>query len=150
MTNILSSSGGTPVKVEREYVYVQRFVDDHGREYFYYRPAPFKRKTRIRATPDDPVAFEAAYDEARARYERHNGIASPAHSPMSRPAEGTFRWLCVEHFKSQRFKDLDPDTQRVSRRVLEQCLAEPWRRTHHCCLAMHRCDASMSRRSSTA
>jgi hypothetical protein len=37
----------------------------------------------------------------------------------------TFRWLCVEHFKSQRFKDLDPDTQRVARRVLEACWDEP-------------------------
>lgn len=69
----------------------------------------------------------AAYADARARHERNHGVGLlTAASPISRPMVNTFRWLCGEHFKSQRFKDLDPDTQRVARRVLEACWDEPW------------------------
>jgi integrase len=117
--------GDAAVKVE--YDYVHRFVDDHGREYFYYRPPPFKRKTRIGATIEEAVAFSAAYADAKARHEqRHGAVLPAAGSLVSRPMVNTFRWLCIEHFKSQRFKDLDGDTQRVARRVLEACWSEPW------------------------
>src|SRR5262249_25325526 len=41
------------------------------------------------------------------------------------PKLGTYRWLCVEYFKSTRFSRLDPRSRRVRRSVLEKTCDEP-------------------------
>ena len=78
---------------------------------------------RIRATPGT-AEFQAAYDEARAIAEGnlrpHRGRSD------GKPKVGTYRWLCTEYFKSQDFRNLHPDTQRVRRNVLEATWEEPW------------------------
>jgi uncharacterized protein (UPF0335 family) len=46
-------------------------------------------------------------------------------APRDAPLVGTFRWLCIEHFKSVAFKQLDPRTQHVTRLVVEKMFREP-------------------------
>ena len=47
-------------------------------------------------------------------------------APRDTPTTGTFRWLCVEHFRSvAAFKQLDPRTQRVTRLIVEKMFLEP-------------------------
>src|SRR5262249_18516618 len=46
-------------------------------------------------------------------------------TPHDAPKAGTFRWLCVEHFKSPAFQQLDSGTQRVTRLIVEKMLLEP-------------------------
>src|SRR5262245_31723172 len=46
-------------------------------------------------------------------------------APRDTPTLGTFRWLCIEHFKSTAFKQLDPRTQHVTRLIVEKMLQEP-------------------------
>ena len=116
-----SDDMGEPMRID--FPHLQTYVDDHGRTYHYYRR--HGRKIRIHSTTEDPVAFARAYDEARALAE-----AGSAHSiPKSighQPKPGTFRWVSVEYFRSTTFGSLDPDTQRVRRRILEACFLEPW------------------------
>jgi integrase len=102
--------------------YVQEYVDDHGTRYIYYRRGG-GRKVRIRATPGT-AEFQAAYDEARCIAEA-NVDGSPPKSD-GKPKAGTYRWLCTEYFKSLEFRNLNPDTQRVRRNVLEATWREPW------------------------
>ena len=47
-------------------------------------------------------------------------------SPTAPAAEGTWRWLCIHYFRSLEFQQLDPDTQRARRRILESTCLEPW------------------------
>jgi hypothetical protein len=107
----------------KDWPHLQRYTDDHGTAYAYYRRAG-RPKVRIREPYADTPEFAAAYYEARARAE--NAATPPLPAPTLKPAPDTFRWLCVEYFKSLDFRQLDPDTQRVRRRVLEACWDEPW------------------------
>jgi integrase len=95
--------------------YVREYKD--GRVYFQRHRRG--RKVRIRAARDTPEFF--------AEYHRLLQQSRPA-DPVSRhPLAGTWRWLCVEYFKSPAFKSLDLRTQRVRRGILEHTLNEPLR-----------------------
>jgi integrase len=106
-----------------KFPHLQVYRDDHGTDYAYYRRAG-RPKVRIREPHADTPEFAAAYYEAKAISE--SGAPTLLSVPSLKPRPDTFRWLCVEYFQSLDFRQLDPDTQRVRRRVLEACWDEPW------------------------
>ena len=101
--------------------YVHQDVDRHGnvRIYFWRKGGP---KVRIR----ESVGSQAFLDAYRSLLsDSQSGKLAPTKRPANMPDPGTYRWLCVEYFKSARFTRLDPRTQRVRRRVLELTCEEP-------------------------
>ncbi|MDQ8700581.1 tyrosine-type recombinase/integrase [Hyphomicrobium sp. LHD-15] len=100
--------------------YVHEDVDRHGnvRIYFWRKG---QRKIRIREAPGTE-GFEKRYRELLAESEA--GKLAPSDSAPGRIAPGTWRWLCVEYFKSSEFKSLDPTTQRPRRGILESTFDE--------------------------
>jgi integrase len=89
--------------------------DRHGNIRIYYRPKG-KPKVRLRGTPWTSE-FMAAYDAAR-------GEAVPIQKREI--TAGTWRWLCVRYFtECTEYKQLDPRTQRVRRKILEGTFDEP-------------------------
>ena len=103
-----------------EYPYLCSDRDRHGNVRFYFRRKGHK-KTRIKGRPGT-AEFQAAYDAAKAGTDEKAPL-SPAVDP--RPKPGTLRWLCTRYFGSTDFKQLDPSTQTVRRRVLEHICEEP-------------------------
>ena len=101
--------------------YVHEDVDRHGnvRVYFWRKGG---RKVRVREAPGSQ-AFLDIYRNLLSESEA--GSLGPARRPSDTLQTGTYRWLCVEYFKSTRFARLDPRTQRVRRRVLEVTCDEP-------------------------
>jgi hypothetical protein len=85
--------------------YVREYAD--GRCYFQRHRRG--RKVRIKAERDTP--------EFHAEYARLLVQNQPLAAPRG-PAAGTWRWLCVEYFRSAVFKQLNPRTQYVRRGVL--------------------------------
>jgi integrase len=108
------------VKIDVEYPYVCKDRDRHGNVRFYFRRKGHK-KVRIRGTPGT-AEFQAAYDAAKSETDRRKALRPPA-DPGPKP--GTLRWLCVRYFGSTDFKQLDPSTQTVRRRVLDHICNEP-------------------------
>jgi hypothetical protein len=100
--------------------YVCQDVDRHGnaRTYFWRKG---HRKVRIREMLGTSALLEV-YQKLLAESEA--ATLTSVRSP-TKPQPGTYRWLCVEYFKSSRFCRLDPRTQRVRRRVLELTCEEP-------------------------
>jgi integrase len=102
------------------YKYTRSYRDRHGKLRIEYR-----RKGKTIPLPHSPgtAEFQAAYDAAVAVLAR-----PPAEKPSDphRPIPGTWRWLCVQYFRSLDFGELDPDTQRVRRRILENTCQEQW------------------------
>jgi hypothetical protein len=102
--------------------YVHQDVDRHGnvRTYFWRRGGS---KIRIR----ESLGSQAFLDVYRSLLrDSQSGKLTPAgRRPNDMPEPGTYRWLCVEYFKSARFTRLDTRTQRVRRRVLELTCEEP-------------------------
>jgi len=96
--------------------YVYEDVDKNGnvRIYFWRRPG---RKVRITEALGSP-AFNARYEELI------KSGAGPIDNTTLRPKQGTFRWLISQYVRSETFKGLDPETQRVRRRILDHCCAE--------------------------
>jgi integrase len=92
--------------------YVREYAD--GRCYFQRHRRG--RKVRIKAERDTP--------EFHAEYARLLVQNQPLAAPRG-PAAGTWRWLCVEYFRSAVFKQLNPRTQYVRRGVLEHTFDEP-------------------------
>src|SRR5262249_13843083 len=87
----------------------------------YFKRSRGHKKVRIRERPGT-VAFARRYHELLAQCES-GGHRLTAHNA---PKPGTFRWLCVEHFKSIAFQQgLDPRTQHVTRLIVEKMFAEP-------------------------
>lgn len=108
------------MKIDVEYPYLCMDRDRHGNARYYVRRKRHK-KVRIRAVPGT-ADFLAAYEAAIAEL----GGAPRASSEVdTRPKPGTFRWLCVRYFSSTDFRQLDPSTQTVRRRVLEHICSEP-------------------------
>ena len=101
--------------------YVHQDTDRHGnvRTYFWRKGGP---KVRIRELPGTQ-AFLDVYRKLLA--ESEVGALVPIKRVNSQPQPGTYRWLCIEYFKSTRFNSLDPRTRRVRRRVLELTCEEP-------------------------
>ena len=112
--------------------YVHQDIDRHGnvRTYFWRKGGP---KVRIR----ESVGSQAFLDVYRGLLaESQSGKLTPAKRHNDLPEPGTYRWLCVEYFKSTRFMRLDPRTQtsspesaRVDLRGadLSRCGREIWR-----------------------
>jgi integrase len=100
------------------YVYADK--DRYGRERAYFKRSRSHKKVRIRERPGTE-AFARRYHELLAQTEG-GAHRLEAHGA---PKRGTFRWLCVEHFKSAAFRQLDPRTQHVTRLIVEKMLLEP-------------------------
>ena len=102
--------------------YVHQDVDRHGnvRTYFWRKGGP---KVRIRESIGSQ-AFLDAYRGLLADSQSGKLSIRPKHAD-NLPEAGTYRWLCIEYFKSSRFMNLDPRTQKVRRRVLELTCEEP-------------------------
>lgn len=91
---------------------------DRGMVYFRKRGCP---KVRIRESYGSPE-FWKRYAELLAKAESGE-LKTP---PRDAPKAGTWRWLCVEFFKSETgLLALDPSTQTVRRQVLEATFQEP-------------------------
>jgi integrase len=95
-----------------------RYVREYRDGRLYFQRHRRGRKVRIRADRGTP--------EFHVEYARLLGRHQPAVTPRG-PVAGTYRWLCVEYFKSPAYKRLDPRTQRVRRGVLEHTFDEPVR-----------------------
>lgn len=94
--------------------------DRHGNVRVYLR-RPGQPKIRLRGAAWSEE-FMAAYREAIAAAP---GIAAPG-DRSSRPAEGTWRWLCVAYFeRCEDFRALDAPTRRARRQILESTFLEP-------------------------
>src|SRR6476469_2311687 len=89
--------------------YVHQDVDRHGnvRTYFWRKGGP---KVRIRESIGSQ-AFLDAYRGLLADSQSGKLSIRPERGG-NLPEAGTYRWLCVEYFKSSRFKNLDPRTQK--------------------------------------
>lgn len=85
--------------------HIDRFVDRHGRERFYYRR---NRGPRI-ALPGRPGTpeFMAAYERA--------AIGDIPETPKQRGAPGTFDRLVQDYFSSPEFLRLAPSSRRSNR-----------------------------------
>ncbi len=95
-------------------------TDRHGNVRIYVR-VKGRRKIRIRAAPGSP-AFLDAYRTAV------EGVDAPRRVGGERRPEiqrGTAGWLARQYFASPEFvRDLEAQTQRTRRAILEQCLSE--------------------------
>jgi integrase len=100
------------------YVYEDR--DRYGRARLYFKRSRRHRKVRIKEKPGTE-GFAQRYHELLR--ESENGAYRA--TPHDAPKPGTFRWLCIEHFKSPAFMRLDPGTQRVTRLIVEKMFLEP-------------------------
>lgn len=88
--------------------YVQRLVDRHGRERFYFRRPGAPRAT-LPGSPGTPE-FMAAYHAALA--------AQPLAKPEKVAAPGTFERLIREYLASPKFLKNRPSSQKVTRGIL--------------------------------
>lgn len=105
------------------FAYVHRDIDRFGNVRLYFRRRKGERKIRLRAQPGTPE-FQLEYDAAKAIAE--TGALAPGGSVRSfAPLLGTYRWLCVQYFRSPEFSRLDPRTQRARRGILETTFVEP-------------------------
>jgi integrase len=105
------------VTVKLRYIY--RDTDRHGnaRVYFWRKGG---RKVRIRESLGSRAFFEV-YRKLLADGDAR--LATPSQE-CCRPEPGTYRWLCVQYFASAEFRQLDPRTQSVRRRILELTFTE--------------------------
>ncbi len=95
--------------------YIDRFIDRHGRERYYYRPNRGAR-TPLPGRPGSPE-FMAAYEEAT----RGQKIKTV---PRQRGAPGTFDRLAQDYFSSSDFSRLAPSTQKTYRSVIERLIID--------------------------
>ena len=102
---------GDPMKIRLKYVHED--TDRHGNVRIYYRR--YGRKTRLRG-PLGSVDFMTDYRAANIQPKVL--VTNPNKVTPVKPR--SFRWLCVEYFKSAMFKELDPRTQTVRRGILER------------------------------
>lgn len=95
--------------------YIDRFVDRHGRERYYFRR---NRGARI-ALPGRPGS-----PEFMAAYERATKGGLPEAAPKLRGAAGSFDQLTQLYFASPEFLRLAPSTQKTYRSVIERLLVD--------------------------
>src|SRR5262245_20624091 len=107
---------GEALNVDARIPFVRRERDRHGNARLYFQASRRADKVRIREAEGTPEFFA-----------RYNQLlqAMPKGAPARGPVTGTWRWLCVEYFKSPAYKALDARTQRVRRGVLEHTFDEP-------------------------
>ena len=108
------------MKIDIEYPYLCKDRDRHGNVRFYFRRKGHK-KIPLRAGPEQRSSRPPTMRRKPETDEK--APVSPAVDP--RPKPGTLRWLCTRYFSSTDFKQLDPSTQTVRRRVLEHICEEP-------------------------
>jgi hypothetical protein len=113
----MSEERGMIFALTRRHLHVE--VDRWGNRRVYFRVGRGPR-VRIREVPGTEE-FDKRYHELMRQYSA-GGLKRPARNT---PVLGTFRWLCIEHFKSTAFKQLDVRTQHVTRLVVEKMLQEP-------------------------
>lgn len=108
------------VTIPIRFRYVHEDVDRHGNVRIYFRK-PGGPKIRMRASPGTPE-FAALYHAIVA-----GQVPETAKPParLRRPAEGTWRWLCVAYMESRAFHVLGPSTRTVRRGILSATWAEP-------------------------
>ena len=102
-----------PVKINLPYVHTDRDTRT-GILRVYFRRRLGAPKIRLRAPPGSPE-FLAEYRTALEADEKPDAGVKPR----------TYRWLMIQYFASEDFRDLDPRTQRVRRGILESTCAEP-------------------------
>jgi integrase len=100
----------------REEIVRIRYVREYADGRCYFQRHRRGRKVRIKADKDTP--------EFHAEYARLLAQNQPPAAPRG-PVTGTWRWLCVEYFKSTAFKRLGARTQYVRRGILEHTFDEP-------------------------
>jgi hypothetical protein len=105
------------VMVKIDYPHIQAYRDRHGRERLYYRRVGEKR-VPLRG-PLGSEHFEQDYRAALAASSAGQ-LAQP-----SAPTGRTYKWLCLQYFRSSDFQRLDPGTQRTRQLILEHTWAEP-------------------------
>lgn len=93
----------------KDFPFVQRFIDRHGRLRFYFRKPGFPRVSL--PGPYGGPEFLAAYHEAT------NGKAKELGA--SRTVPGTINALIVSYYQAPAFTTLRPTTARVYRNILE-------------------------------
>jgi integrase len=100
----------------KPYRYVHRYKDRHGKLRYYYR-----RHGKQRPIPHEPgtMEFQLAYDVLA-------NSAGPSPSVRCLMRQGTWRWLCAQYYQSLEYSELDPQTQRVRRGILQSICEEPW------------------------
>lgn len=106
------------VTIKRRYLYED--VDRWGnvRVYFWRGRGHLKVRLHERVGSEE---FDRRYHDLI----RGSAAGELKAAPRDAPAAGTFRWLCVEHFKSVTFRQLDQRTQQVTRLIVEKMLLEP-------------------------
>ncbi|MGR3638738.1 tyrosine-type recombinase/integrase [Alterinioella nitratireducens] len=91
--------------------YVVEDVDRHGNVRLYYRRNG--QKIRLRGPAGSPE-FLADYRAAA------DGPKEVKTDKAGRVVPKSFKWLCVQYFKSAMYQELDPRTQKVRRSILER------------------------------
>ena len=104
------------VKIRLRYVSEDR--DRHGNVRLYLR-LPGRAKVRLHEMPGTE-AFLAEYQAAVAGF-----APRPVAARRLEAETGTLLWLCTAYAATGEFRSLDARTQRVRRRILETCCAEP-------------------------
>jgi integrase len=106
------------MEIDLPYLYADD--DRYGRRRYYVRR--YKHKIRIRERPGTP-AFTLAYNEGLAELNaRRAGLAKP---PRAGALKLTLGWLALRYFGSEEFGNLEKDSQKTRRAVIESCLIEP-------------------------
>src|SRR5262245_32827866 len=96
--------------------YLMADTDRHGNRRLFVRRRG--RKVRIREK-QGTAAFASAYTAALATLESR---PTPAPRPRAAAPAGTLGWLSASYFGSPEFRALDPQSQRMRRRIIEGCL----------------------------
>lgn len=111
---------GTKGMVTLKLRYVHQDTDRHGnvRTYFWRKGGP---KIRIRESLGTQAFFEV-YRKLLADAEAGKLVRPRREARDAEP--GTYRWLCTQYFASAEFRQLDPRTQTVRRRILETTFDE--------------------------
>jgi integrase len=95
--------------------YIRQDRDRHGNLRLYFQRLRRGPKIRIDEAPGTPEFF--------AKYQRL--LKSAASASGAAVQAQTYRWLCVQYFKSGAFQRLDPTYQRTRRGILEATFDEP-------------------------
>jgi integrase len=101
------------VMTKIEYRYINVYRDRHGRERIYFR-----RSEEKRVSLRDPLGS--------AQFEQDYRAALATGEPAQTPSTGrTYKWLCLQYYRSADFKQLGLGTQRTRQLIIEHTWAEP-------------------------
>lgn len=106
------------VTVKRRYVHAD--VDRWGNVRIYFWRGRGHRKVRMHAAPGSEQ-FDLQYHDLL----RKGAAGALKVEARDEPVRDTLRWLCVEHFMSSNFRQLDARTQHVTKLIVERMFEEP-------------------------